>query len=131
MNQAKLIDPVFLSILGCGVVLSVGAYPFAGGPFALATAVGAGCALVNWVISRAALARVMRGGPTASAWGLAMLVKFGLLAALLWLLVVKAQFDAFGVLLGLSSMAIGTIVGTSLFGPTGAQSITEEVVQDA
>ena len=131
MSKSNKIDPISISIVACGVLLSLGGWLLGGDAFGAAVAVGAVCAVFNWVLSRAALSRVVRGGKTASAWGGVMLVKFGLLAAILWVLVIRLEFDGIGVLVGLSAMALGTVVGSALTVAGRSAQISEEVVQDA
>lgn len=110
--------PTFLAVCsGClAAVFSITGWIFVSGRFAGSVAVGGCLALLNFVWLRSALTNILQmpAEKAFQAANIRYILRLAALAFILWLLIVKAGLNIFGLLIGLSVLVI-SIVLTSFY----------------
>lgn len=108
---------VALSIAGCAAAFSLGALFSVNARFAFAVAVGGAIAVANFLVL-ARIGRAITGGAgTAAFWGAAYFLKIAALLGGVFLLFQSGKINVFGLLIGLSTLAPGIVVGGVLASP--------------
>jgi hypothetical protein len=94
-------------------------FALGGAQLALGAALGGALALGDYVFMWWAAARIFRG-PQRGRAGLTFLLtmKFGLIGALLYFLIVVAGVEALGLALGLGALVLGIVVGALAHAPS-------------
>jgi hypothetical protein len=112
MTKAAL-DPLFLSVAAFGAAISLACLCFAGPFSGLSSAVGSVLALVNLVVLRSIVLRVVSGDihTKLPLVGLIFLKMGGFMFLVFWL-ITKHWVEPVALTLGLSSLAVGLIAGS-------------------
>lgn len=118
-ESARTLRVVALSIAGCAALFATGAFFSVNARFAFAVAVGGAIAVANFlVLSR--IGRAITGGAGSAAfWGVAYFFKIAALLGGVYLLFQSGRVNVFGLLIGLSTLAPGIVVGGVLAAPKG------------
>jgi hypothetical protein len=115
-------DPLFLSVAGFGAAISLACLGFGGTFSGFSCAVGAVLALVNLLVLRSIVLRVVSGDIHTKLPLVALVfVKMGGVMFLVFWLITKHWVEPVALTLGLSSLAIGLITG-SVFARRPGQS---------
>jgi len=108
-------DRLVLSVALFGAGVSLASFSLGGGFAGLSTAVGAALALVNLVVLRSIVLRVVSGDIHTKLPLLALIfLKMGVLMFLVYLFITKQWVEPIAFTIGLSSLVVGLISG-SLF----------------
>jgi hypothetical protein len=108
-----------------GLLISLGSFVFQGAFAGLSTGVGAVLAIVNLVVLRSIVVRVVAGDIHTKLPLLALVfVKMGLFMLLVFLFITKHWVEPIAFITGFSSLVVGTITG-SLFASRARQQDKE------
>ena len=120
-------DPLVLSVAAFGAVISLASLSF-GGPFSgFSSVVGAVLALVNLVVLRSIVLRVVSGDIHTKLPLVALIfLKMGSVMFLVYWFIAKQWVAPVAFTLGLSSLAIGLITGSLFAARTRAAAPTEQ-----
>jgi hypothetical protein len=106
-------DPLLLSVAAFGAAISLACLSFAGTFAGFSSAVGAVLALVNLVVLRSIVLRVVSGDIHTKLPLVALIfVKMGVFMFLVFWLITKHWVEPVAFTLGLSSLAVGLIAGS-------------------
>jgi MFS family permease len=109
---------VALSIAGCAALFTLGAALSVNWRFGFAVAVGGAIAVANFLVL-ARIGRAITGGAGSAAfWGAAYFFKIAALLGGVFFLFQSGKVNVFGLLIGLSTLAPGIVVGGVLSSPT-------------
>ncbi len=93
----------------------------------VAAAAGGAASVLNWVALRWIVARIARGEATQRlAVSFLLILKLGLLMAVVFVLVRRLGLDPFGVLLGLSTLFVAPVLSGLVLGSSAARAAQEE-----
>lgn len=116
-------DPLFLSVAAFGAAITLACLGFGGSFSALSSAVGSVLALVNLVILRSVVLRVVSGDIHTKLPFIALIfVKMGAFMLLVFWLITRHWVEPIALTLGLSSLAVGLIAGSVFTRPRGSES---------
>ena len=106
-------DPLFLSVAAFGAAISLACLAFSGTLSGFSSAVGSVLALVNLVILRSIVLRVVSGDIHTKLPFIALIfIKMGAFMFLVFWMITRHWVEPVALTLGLSSLAIGLIVGS-------------------
>lgn len=116
---ARTLRVVALSIAGCAVLFALGAFFSVNARFAFAVALGGAIAVANFLVL-ARVGRAITGSSGGAAfWGAVYFFKIAALLGGVFLLFQSGKVNVFGLLIGLSTLAPGIVVGGVLSSPKG------------
>jgi hypothetical protein len=111
--NAKVVERLTWFILGLGVAVTAAAYALHGRMAGQSAAAGAGVALGNWFLLRFILARVISGSMRSkAAFSGLLVVKMGALMGIVFVLLHNRWVDALPFTLGVSSLVVGSLLGS-------------------
>jgi ATP synthase I chain len=99
-------------IAGTGVALLAGSVWLAGLDFGVGVLLGFGIVLLNFIWTKKAVKSVLFAERPRGLLTLSFLVKFGLTGAVLFYAILRLNVDAVGVLVGLSSLLVASVLFT-------------------
>lgn len=116
-------DRLALSVALFGVGVSLASYSLGGAFAGLSTAVGSALALVNLVVLRSIVLRVVAGDIHTKTPLLALIfIKMGVLMFLVYLFISKQWVEPIAFTIGLSSLVVGLISGSLFLSPSRARA---------
>ena len=119
-------DRMTYFVMALGVVAVGAVYALMGAEAALSTAVGVGVGLVNWLIQKFIVGRLLSGGQKSQLGAAALLfLKMGLLMGGLFVLLRSGFVQLIPFTVGISTLVVGVIAGgliQSLTAPRTAES---------
>ena len=107
------------SLIGCGILLLLAAWLWGGLDFAIAELLGFLVVALNAYWTKRAVKSVLFNSQPKALLTVSFLFKLGLTAFVLYYGIVHYQIDPLGVLLGLTSLFLATIVFALFFGKQG------------
>lgn len=111
-TEKKRILVLNSSLIGVFILLTGGGYLWAGVDFAKGTLVGCLVVAINFFISQRLVGNLILEGSIKPTIVVAYLSKLGVSVLILFVAVVRWQLDLVGILLGLSSIVLATILTT-------------------
>lgn len=119
-------DRLALSVALFGAGVSLASYSVAGGFAGWSTAVGSALALVNLVVLRSIVLRVVAGDIHTKTPLLGLIfIKMGVLMFLVYLFITKQWVEPIAFTIGLSSLVVGLISGSLFFSSSRARQRSE------
>lgn len=117
---------VATSIAGCAALFALGAFFSVNARFAFAVAIGGAIAVANFLVL-ARIGRAITGGSGGAAfWGATYFFKIAALLGGVFLLFQSGRVNVFGLLIGLSTLAPGIVVGGVLAAPSGPKGTRKD-----
>lgn len=111
-EQASSLRRFTWLLVGSGIVLVAGSVWWRGLDFGVPVLLGFGVILLNFFWTKKAVKAVFYGGQPKSLLTLSFLAKFGVTAAVLFYAILRLNMDGVGVLIGLSSMILASVLYT-------------------
>jgi hypothetical protein len=120
------IERITLYVAGCGIVLSALAFLVGGLDVFVASAIGAAVSTANWVFLRWLLKRIVRAGIKERRVLMVLLGgKMAIVLSVCWWLLWQFDLHPLGFVVGLSSLAVGIFVGSTIGAPAAAKAEEE------
>ena len=115
----RQVNTFFLVLIGCGTVFLIAAWLWGGLDFASAELLGFIVVALNVYWTKRAVKSVLFDSRPKALLTVSYLFKLGLTAFILYYGIVHYQIDPLGVLLGLTSLLLATIIFALFFGRQG------------
>ncbi len=106
-------------------IFPVGAYFYSGLDFAKATLIGCGVVAFNFFLSQFLIAKIVLEKQAVFRLIVWYLIKFSVSVAILFAAVVKWKVDTIGLMIGLSSVVVSTVISALLRGDTPSEKVSK------
>ena len=110
--DSRLSDRITLVVAASGALLIMGAFALSGGRVALGALAGVGVAMANWFAFRFVAQKGLSRGTLALLAGKTLFILFSA-----WVLITRLGLDANGLLVGISALVFGIVVGPLTLSP--------------
>lgn len=123
---AGYFDRIAVYIVVLGALLTGAAFLLAGAPVAIGAAVGGALSLLNWIALRWVGRQLTSGAVRQKrAAGVLLALKMGVLMVLCWFLVTKLGVDPIGLMVGLTGLVLGVVLGSARIAAEAAAASEE------